>query len=442
MRKSALALRTDLEIRALKPGDKAYERPVAGVGGLFVSVGKNGDKSFRLLYRVAPERKLHAMRIGPYPEVPLKQAVTDAKSAIGLAVKGVDPAAAIRKAREQADPQFGFASLRRRYLDEHCAANLKPRSADEAARCLTNEWGRNAKFENKDVRTITAAMVVDHLSVISKRGSHDANALANLKGFYRWMKGKKVVTVAPTDGVRHNSKSKPRTRFLSDAEIVAVWKAAEKIGYPYGHVVKLFLLTCSRRNEVAGLQWSELDYDEARWIMPHERTKKRRNSEPKPHLVPLSTLALEVLKSCPRISDTFVFAAERSDNKTGHISNWDARKAELDRLTGLQGFNQHDTRRTVTTGLGRVKLPDGSKVARHVKQSLIHHSAGKDDTMGKHYDLYEYEDEKREALEAWANHIQGLLKRHDGQSKSAASAPSPVADGSVANDALAHDEIG
>ena len=103
MRKSALALRTDLEIRALKPGDKAYERPVAGVGGLFVSVGKNGDKSFRLLYRVAPERKLHAMRIGPYPEVPLKQAVTEAKSAIGLAVKGVDPAAAIRKARGKSE---------------------------------------------------------------------------------------------------------------------------------------------------------------------------------------------------------------------------------------------------------------------------------------------------------------------------------------------------
>ncbi len=437
MGRVASGLSTDLEVKALKPRDKPYELAVSGVSGLRLCVGKNGSKSFRLLYRVYPERKLRPLRIGSYPAITLKQAKADALSALGLAIKGVDPAAAIRKAREVADPQFSFAVLRERYVNEHCNANMKPRSAKEAGRCLRVDWGDKAGLDKKDARTITPDLVVKRLSAINALEQHDANTLAVLKGFYKWLKGKQIVAVAPTDGVRHNSKSKPRSRYLNDEEIVRVWNAADKIGYPYGHVVKLFLLTCTRRNEVAGMQWSELDYDEARWIMPHERTKKRRNSEPKPHLVPLSSLALELLKSCPRSHDTFVFPAERSDNKTGHIANWNARKAQLDKLSGVEGFNHHDTRRTVTTGLGRIKLPNGQRIARHVKQALIHHSAGKDDTMGKHYDLYEYEDEKREALEAWSDHIRGLLKRHAEQPARPATTRGNEADRTIADNPLA-----
>ena len=51
---------------------------------------------------------------------------------------------------------------------------------------------------------------------------------------------------------------KPRDRVLSFAEIGAVWKAAEKAGYPFGWATQLLLLTGQRPSEVVELPWSEL----------------------------------------------------------------------------------------------------------------------------------------------------------------------------------------
>ena len=52
-----------------------------------------------------------------------------------------------------------------------------------------------------------------------------------------------------------------RARVLSDAEVRALWKACDEIGFPFGPVVKLLLLTGQRRREVAGMRWSELSDD-------------------------------------------------------------------------------------------------------------------------------------------------------------------------------------
>ena len=46
---------------------------------------------------------------------------------------------------------------------------------------------------------------------------------------------------------------------LSDAELRALWQASETIGYPFGPLYRLLLLTGARKSEVAGARWSEFD---------------------------------------------------------------------------------------------------------------------------------------------------------------------------------------
>ena len=86
-----------------------------------------------------------------------------------------------------------------------------------------------------------------------------------------------------------NSNTK-RERVLSDEEAVAIWRAAGEAPLPYGAIVRLLMLTGQRREEVAGMRWSELSEDLATWTILAKRTKNGA-----PHLVPLSPPARDLL---------------------------------------------------------------------------------------------------------------------------------------------------
>jgi len=87
-----------------------------------------------------------------------------------------------------------------------------------------------------------------------------------------------------------------RDRVLTDAEIGAIWRAAGSIGAPFGAITRLLLLTAQRREEVAGMRWSEISADLTTWTLPGERTKNG-----KAHIVHLAEPARAVLASMRRI---------------------------------------------------------------------------------------------------------------------------------------------
>ena len=61
---------------------------------------------------------------------------------------------------------------------------------------------------------------------------------------------------------------------------------------------ELIALTAVRSNEVRSMTWAEVDADAATWTIPPERMKSAR-----PHRVPLSTRALEVLAEARTLTD-------------------------------------------------------------------------------------------------------------------------------------------
>src|SRR5262245_25850027 len=82
----------------------------------------------------------------------------------------------------------------------------------------------------------------------------------------------------PTIGTDAGKRGAPRERVLSDVELAAIWKATVEIGGHYGAIIQLLLLTGSRRAEIGGMAWSELNLDAPNptWTLPRERSKNHR----------------------------------------------------------------------------------------------------------------------------------------------------------------------
>jgi len=219
--------------------------------------------------------------------------------------------------------------------------------------------------------------------------------LARLKTLFRWAVSKGLCDKDPTEGVRKAIKEIPRDRYLEDDEIRAFWAGCDKLGWPFGALLKTLLLTAQRRDEVGGMEWAELDLDKRRWTIPSERAKNG-----KAHVVHLSELAIEVLTSAPRVGE-LVFT---TNGKTP-VSGFSKVKERLDRhLIGSAPWILHDLRRTATTGMAQLNI------APHVVDKILNHTAGTIRGVAATYNRFQYLPERQAALEAWGRYVESLIR--------------------------------
>ncbi len=79
----------------------------------------------------------------------------------------------------------------------------------------------------------------------------------------------------------------------------AAWNALRAIRPFFAYAVeRAVILTGQRRNEVAGMRWSEIDLDANLWTIPGERTENDQG-----HIVHLGPQAVDILRQSPRLSD-------------------------------------------------------------------------------------------------------------------------------------------
>jgi len=72
------------------------------------------------------------------------------------------------------------------------------------------------------------------------------------------------------------------------------------------------ILTVSRSQEIRLMEWTELDFKARTWIVPAEKMKIKGDLEPKPHIVPLSDQAVEIIQSMPR-TGKYVFPSDHAE---------------------------------------------------------------------------------------------------------------------------------
>ena len=117
------------------------------------------------------------------------------------------------------------------------------------------------------------------------------------------------------------TKEKSRDRVLSEEEVGTFWRAADELDWPFGPLFKLLLLTAQRRDEVASMEWAEINLDTGLWTIPREKAKNDHG-----HDVQLSMEALAIIKALPRVAGPYVF----STNGKTPVSGFSRAKERLD----------------------------------------------------------------------------------------------------------------
>ena len=341
---------TDAAVKRLKaPAIGQIDYFDSGYPGLALRVSCGGRKSWNYIYRFAG--KPRRMTFDTFPAMTLAGAHEAWRQARDDVRAGLDPAKP--KAPE---PATDFGSVFEEWMQRDQAGQRSERDVRKRMeREVVHLWA------HRKITDIGKRDILDATDRVADRG-HKTSALrlyAHLHRMFQWCVGRGIVTVNPVTALPKPGDETRRDRVLNDAELIAVWNAAEKIGYPYGQATQLLILTGARRQEIAALRWSE--FRDAAIHLSGARTKNTL-----PHLIPLSSFACSILDSFPRKGD-FVFSL------TGKfpIRNWSRAKADLDDFAGItEPFVIHDIRRSVATGLQKLKVP------LEVTEAVLGHVSG------------------------------------------------------------------
>ncbi|MFG1299302.1 integrase arm-type DNA-binding domain-containing protein [Xanthobacter sp. V3C-3] len=405
-------------IDALKPTISRQEIADGYLTGLYLIVQPSGAKSWAVRYRSKGKPRKHTL--GAYPGVKLADARILAAQVMTAVADGRDPSAEKKQAKREAAEGFkdDVMSVVEAYLERQAQKHLRKSSLRRVEGLLSNDV--IAAWKGRSIKSITKRDVNELLDAAIKRGATvTANRLlAVVRHFFNWCVERDLIEKSPIAGIKAPTAEKSRERILSDEELGLVWKASDRLGWPFGPFVHLLILTGQRRDEVAGMRWSELDIANATWTIPRERVKND-----KAHVVPLSPEAVAIIEGLPRMKDgeadsAFVFT---TTGKTA-ISGFSKAKASLDKAItkllkredeetskneeeeapSIPDWRLHDLRRTMTSGMARLGVPV------HVVEKLLNHTSGTFSGIVSVYQRHEYADEKRQASEAWGSHVAQL----------------------------------
>ncbi|WP_244610500.1 tyrosine-type recombinase/integrase [Microvirga pakistanensis] len=306
----------------------------------------------------------------------------------------------------EASTKLRFGSVVAEFIERY--AKPRNRTWPETERLLTK--ADLAPWQDRDLRSISRQEILAVLDAIVERGAPiQANRLvAALRRFFGWAVERGLLDASPVASLKPPSAEEARDRVLADGELRAIWLAAEDIGYPFGRAVQLMILTGQRRSEVLEAEWSEFDLERRLWSIPRERAKNGTG-----HVVPLSPLALELIRGMPRVGQgqQLLFTTNGATPFSGvsraaeRLSNLAAEYLNSDPGGVLAPWRLHDLRRTFATGCARLG------VSLHVVEKTLNHTSGTFGGIVAVYQRHEFLDERRRAMNVWADHVADLIRR-------------------------------
>jgi integrase len=379
-------------------------------------------KSRAWLFRYRWRGEWVRLTIGHYPGLDLAEARDEAKELRKALDAGIDP----RRARPKRNAKPGALPLSSAVADTHTVEYLVSEFIDRHLRPTRKrpEYAEGIlereilyEWKGRDARTIKPREVIDLLDGIVDRGSPVmANRTADLLAqLFKFGIHRHVVDASPVQLLyRPGGKEKPRERSLSDDELAIFLNGLDDVcrSPRIAAALRILLLTGQRRGELVSAKWSNVNLRAKTWSIPDGDAKAGRG-----HVVPLSDWAVREFKLLKRLArkSQFVFPAGDGSNPAAAtlITRSVSRCRETWKKRGLEPFTPHDLRRTCRTGLARLKVPDPKNpkktitaVSPHIAERVLNHAQEK---IAGTYDVHDYLDEKREALEQWESHLRSLV---------------------------------
>ncbi len=393
---------TDKQIKAAQPAEKPYK--LADGQGMFLLVDTNGSKYWRLKYRF--NNKEQSLSLGVYPETTLKQARLKRDEARQLKAEGINPsthrknkAAASARAAENS-----FEAITREWLDVR-SQQVTPlhikKITSALERFLLPTLGRTPITE------IDTPTILEPLRKLEATGKLDTvqrvKRTAGQIFTYAISIGRATnnPVLALSRGVLKTPKEQNRAAITSPAELGRLMLLTDTYSH-HGSLVVESALKCSalwllRQGELRFLEWHQVNWAEKRLELTASKTNL-------PHIVPLSTQALEILEQLQPITGRgkYIF---QSLNKAGRPISENTvvnalRSLGIDKDT----HSAHGFRATARTLLDEV-LKFRVEI---IEQQLAHVVK---DVHGRAYNRTQFLEERAAMMQRWADYLDELKEQ-------------------------------
>jgi integrase len=389
---------TDSMVRAAQVTTSRYELFDAKTRGLGLRVGTGGTKTFFVMRRV--NGQMQRRTLGAYPSL----SVADARKAAGRELSLM--------AHGEVAKQNNVRIFRDLYEDWIARDQAENRTVQQVRNAM--ELHVLPKFGKHKASDISKSDIIRLIDTIADAGKHtQANRiLAYIKRLFSWAAKRDLLETNPAINVEMVGKEISRARVLSPVELGSIIEAARALPYPFGPFTRILLLSAQRRDEVAAMRWSEVDMATQTWTVPGTRMK---NGEA--HHVHLSDQAMDILGALPHNEDTdLVFPATRSraEGDRRSISGFSKAKLRLDERSSVSGWRYHDFRRSFAS-----HATERLGVSPAVADKILAHKTGVVRGVAAIYNRAAYLEERRKALQAWANWLDELGAENQKPKKSA-----------------------
>ncbi|MDI1300614.1 MAG: integrase arm-type DNA-binding domain-containing protein [bacterium] len=386
---------TDTSVRTAKPKEKPYK--LADERGMFLLVTPAGGKLWRLKYRMDGKERLLA--IGSYPEIPLAQAREKREEARRLVANGIDPSQR-KQAEKEARKQQGantFEALAAEWLGK---ATRAPTYGPKLTRRL--EMYVFPFIGQHPIAEVTKTDMVALLDRIEATGK------AETARRIRWLCAQIFDHAVETDRAPRNPCPPAKTIAKPDSQHRAAMTDPQKVAgllraiddYTGTFVTKMALqlapLVFVRPGELRAAEWSEMNLDAAQWEIPAARMKMKQ-----PHLVPLSTQAVAILRALHSFTGhgRYVFPSARTSTRP--MSD----NAILSALRRM-GFAKDEMSGHGFRAMARTILDEVLQVRPDFIEHQLAHAVK--DANGRAYNRTSHLAERRMMMQAWADYLDGL----------------------------------
>ena len=367
--------------------------------GLYLNVALSGSKSW--VQRIVIHGRRRDIGLGPYPSISLAKARCVAQTNRSAVAEGRDPVAEKRQKWEAARkpapsiPTFAEAAAQVIQLRRPTWSNQKHAAQWQS----TLQTYAFLLIGRKTVDSITAADVLDALIPIWTSKPETASRVRQrMETIMDWViaqgyrldnpAGRSLLKVLPkTQRLKEHHQALPYAQVPGAVRQVRESTAGSSTKLAFEFLV----LTATRSGEVRTADWTEVEWDSATWEIPAARMKARR-----PHRVPLSGTAMEILSLASVLNGGkgLIFPATRSGKPASQMV-FTALLRRLDILAVPHGFRTSF----------RNWVAECTATPWAVAEAALAHNIGNSTEAA--YMRSDLLDQRRTLMDAWSAYVTG-----------------------------------
>ncbi len=388
---------TQIDCKNAQPQEKPYRK--ADGQGMYLEIMPNGSKYWRMKYRFAGKEK--RLAIGVYPEISLADAREARAHARTLLKQHTDPSQAKQQAKHQifkdADNTFQliaeqwYARQRQTWKEQHAVKTWR-----RIEMHIFPYLGKYpvASITPKDIIRCVQRIEDSGAVDIAKRSYQNIKRILDYAVVEEFTDRNVALHIKPKDILlRQEVKHNPH---LEEHELPKYLRAVEIFeGERQTKLaLKLMMLVFIRHTELREARWDEFIFDRSEWRIPAERMKMN-----KPHVVPLSKQAMQILKELKSMNGVFEYVFPQKRNPRKVMSDGTMTRA-LYRMGYKSKLTVHGMRGTASTILNEHGFNPDAIEAQQSRQD--------NNKVRASYNHAQYLDERRQMMQWWADHLDKL----------------------------------